>query len=154
MSLKVYVAAPWVAKDQALVAKQAFETAGIEVTARWITRDTPADISARYNAGETNPADDQHLTEEAINDVEDVIKADLFVILNLDKSEGKATEMGMAYALGMPIILVGQRTRNIFYHLPHVFRADSVEKAIEGILLAEQKGQEVELAAAPEGPVN
>lgn len=137
--LKVYIAAPWINKADALVAKLQFETAGIEITSRWITRETSQEISDRYNAGECNEADERHLIDEAINDVEDVVASDVFVILNLNKSEGKATEFGMAYSLGIPTILVGTRTRNIFYYLPNVFRADTVEQAITGILTAAEK---------------
>lgn len=137
--LKVYIAAPWIKKADAFAAKGLFELAGIEVTSRWITRETPQEVSDRYNAGECNESDERHLIEEAINDVEDVVASDVFVILNLEKSEGKATEFGMAYSLGIPTILVGPRTRNIFYYLPNVFRADTVEQAIAGILEAAAK---------------
>ena len=126
MPLKVYIAAPWANKPDALAAKQAFEAAGFEVTSHWI----------EYHSGATlgNPADEEELCNQAVEDVEDVMKSDVFVILNLGKSEGKATELGIAYALGIPTILIGERTINIFYYLPNIFRADTVQQAITGIL--------------------
>jgi nucleoside 2-deoxyribosyltransferase len=141
--MQVYIAAPWVNKADALIAQEKFEAAGIGVTSHWIKYHSDAVLG--------NPKDDQELVSQAVEDVEDIIKSDVFVILNLGKSEGKATELGIAYALGMPIILVGNRDINIFYYLPHVYRTDSVEKAIEGILEAEKKQEERDLAVTPTG---
>lgn len=137
MSLKVYIAAPWVNKADALDAQRKFEAAGLEVTAHWITRDSSELTEPIYS-----PENEDYLISEAIEDVEDIVKSDIFVILNLDMSEGKATEFGFAYGMGIPTILVGARDRNIFYYLPNVFRADTVDDAITGILEAQSKQEE------------
>ena len=143
--LKVYIAAPWVHKAEALAAKEKFEAAGIEVTAHWIKYHSDAALG--------DPQFDEELQEQAVQDVEDIVQSDVFVILNLDKSEGKATELGFAYGLGIPTILVGPRTRNIFYYLPSIFRTDTVEDAIAGILEAVQR-QEGADALVTEGLPN
>lgn len=139
MAFRCYIAAPWGNKPEALAAQQLFEAAGFEVTAHWITRESHLTYEDM-----AKPEYEEEMINQAVMDVEDIVASDVFVILNLDKSEGKATEFGFAYSLGIPTILVGERTRNIFYFLPNVFRADTVEQAIEGIQAAQNKadGQE------------
>ena len=128
--MRVYIAAPWSHKADALAAKQQFEAAGCEVTAHWIIRESILEYDDL-----TKPEHKDECTEQAQLDVADILQSDVFVILNLALSEGKATEMGIAYALGIPIILVGDLSRNLFYRLPGVYRADSVEAAVEGVKL-------------------
>ena len=115
---RIYLAAPWINKVEALAAQQAFEDAGYRTTSRWIT---------------AHSDEDTNLTEQAVQDLEDILQADILVILNLDKSEGKATEMGFALGMGMPVILIGDTSRNIFYHLPQIVRVDNVEEAIGAV---------------------
>lgn len=120
---RVYLAAPWANRSDAALAKSKFEGAGFEVTSRWIDGHTEAKIS--------DPACFEILQQQALDDLSDILRSDVFVILNLQKSEGKATEMGFAYAIGKPIILVGKRTINVFYFLPFVTVVKTVEDAIE-----------------------
>jgi len=141
LKLAVYIAAPWVAKDQALEAQKKFEQAGFVVTSHWITYHS--DAWPQYGTPALAPEkNERELTRQAIEDLRDIEDSDAFVILNLDKSEGKATELGYAYALGLPVVLVGERSRNIFYHLPTITRVDTVEDAIEYL------GELVEVARA------
>lgn len=128
--MKIYVAAPFINKVEAAEAKSKFEAAGFDVTSRWIVEDlglTNEDVGKPEHMGT--------LQQRAIEDYEDVQAADVFVILNLGKSEGKATELGVAYTLGIPVVLVGPRQGNIFYLLPGVYQAESVDAAVEGIKL-------------------
>ena len=118
--VSVYIAGPWKCKDQARKAKQAFEEAGFKVTSHWI--DEHEDWDCEDSA-----------QKQAIQDIEDIINSDVFVILNLDSSDGKATELGFAYGLQLPVILVGDRTRNIFYHLPGIIKVDTIEAAIAAV---------------------
>src|SRR6266853_5363700 len=104
--IKIYQAAPWICKDAAKEARDAFVEKGFEVTSRWLDHHSDND-----------PANLKEQREQAEEDIVDLLRADIFVILNLEKSEGKACEMGMAYASNMPVILVGEKTRNVFYHL-------------------------------------
>ena len=126
--IKIYVAAPWGCKPDALVAQRQFEAAGFEVTSRWITTHEDAEYSDL-----ADPAHAEMFAQHAIDDVRDVQASDVFVILNLALSEGKATEFGIAYMLGIPVIVVGPCSRNLFYRLPGVFQADSVAEAIIGL---------------------
>lgn len=145
--LSVYIASPWVRKDEARSAKDKFEAAGYKVTSHWIDHHSDAELG--------DPAAEQELQEQAMEDVEDIVKSDVFIILNLEKSEGKATELGFAYTLGKLIILVGKRERNIFYYLPEIYQCDSVEEAIEGLKPEpnnDDKTASIDNVEGPSGP--
>ena len=117
--MKVYCAAPWVHKADALVAQTQFEAAGFEVVSHWI----------QYHG---DGANDAELQAQAVEDYAEIVaKTDAFVILNLALSEGKAFEFGVAYRQKLPCVVVGSRERNIFYHLPGVLQVETVEEAIE-----------------------
>ena len=123
----IYIAAPWINKAEALEAQKKFEAAGHVVTSRWITKHTDVDNS-------DDPKHFEELKKQAQEDLFDIDGSTDFVILNLNKSEGKATELGYAIALqetGMNIYLVGEPSINIFYHLPEVKKCKSVEEVIE-----------------------
>jgi hypothetical protein len=123
--LKIYVAAPWVCKDAARFAQEACEAAGHTTTSRWIDYHSNATPGVR--------SDFQELQEQALQDADDIFNADVFLILNLDKSEGKATELGLAYMWRKRILLVGKRTVNIFYHLPGIYQFDHVVSALASL---------------------
>ena len=107
--IKVYLACPWKRKDEAKLGKIQLEEAGLEVTSRW--------IDLHGDKEKEDPLDFKYFEEEAIHDVQDVYRADILILLNLEKSEGKAAETGMALAWNKPVILVGERS-NIFHYLP------------------------------------
>lgn len=136
---RVYLATCWVNKVEALAAQEKFEAAGFKVVSHWIKHHQ----DAADKAGETRTTvnlldyDFGELQDQAAEDIRDIINADYFVILNLGLSEGKAFEMGFAYALTIPIILVGERTNNIFYYLNSVTQVGSVEHAISHIQVRE-----------------
>ena len=81
--------------------------AGFIVTSRWL----------RDHGDSTD--DPLVLRREAQHDWDDVKTADVLVVLNIQKSEGKATEQGLALAHGKKVIGVGKPGNNIFHHLPH-----------------------------------
>lgn len=120
--LRVYVASPWVHKGEALVAQRAIEALGLEVSSRWITQ--------HEDVAPEDPAYEAFLQEQAIIDLLDVASSDIFLILNLAKSEGKATELGFALFLGISPLLVGPREGNIFYHLPQILQFPTLEGAL------------------------
>jgi hypothetical protein len=66
------------------------------------------------------------LRREAQHDWDDVKAADVLVVLNYEKSEGKATEQGLALAMGKKIIGVGKPGNNIFHYLPHYTWVDDL----------------------------
>ena len=121
--MTVYLAGPWIAKAQVKEARAKLEAAGIKVRASWID----------------NHGSDSHagLQREAIVDFNQILEADALVLLNLAKSEGKATELGYAYGLGKRILVVGRPEdldRNVFYNLPHIEHFPALEGAIQCLI--------------------
>jgi hypothetical protein len=57
---------------------------------------------------------------EAQADWADVLDSDVLLLLNLEKSEGKAVEQGIALQAGIPIIAVGDTYSNVFQHLENL----------------------------------
>lgn len=122
----VYLAAPFTHKKEAKEVRAKLEGIGMKVVAEWL--DSPSTLT---NDDLTNPVYADEFQQMAIQDVTGINSADCLVILNLEKSEGKATEMGLAYATGRPIIVVGERSRNVFYFLPGVIQCKTVEDCLE-----------------------
>lgn len=121
--MKVYIAAPWVRRSEAIEIGKLFEAAGIEVTSRWFFHKTTGDPND--STGVTSPLLTIQL--QAFEDIADVRRADALVVLNLQKSEGKAVETGIAIAVGIPVISVGKRS-NIFQALG--YEVDTVDEAL------------------------
>lgn len=128
--MRVYVACPWKHKETAKEVKKQLEVAGHEVTSRWI--DFEVDPKYAYEYPE------KIMREEAEKDIKDVFTAQAMLYLNLEKSEGKATELGMFLAravLGdsVSIFVVGGKQNNVFLNLPgdYLLHLESVEHAIE-----------------------
>lgn len=118
--MRLYVAAPWVRRAQACEAADYLRAEGFLVQARWLR-------------GHEDTANPLTLQAEAIADVEDVLACDVFVLLNLAKSEGKATELGIAYCAGKPVVVVGPKSGNIFYHLPGVDVVECLRDAVDAL---------------------
>jgi nucleoside 2-deoxyribosyltransferase len=125
----IYIAAPW--KDKALMPEIAakFEAAGHKITWKWWATDDIAEGNRNEDALQT----------QALNDVNGVLDADVLVLINTAKSEGKAVEQGIAIASGIPIIAVGKRgdgtSLNVFHYLSVYDWTEDVEGAI--VLLEE-----------------
>lgn len=115
--MKIYIAAPWVRRREARLAADLVEAAGHTVVSRWLT----------LHGDSTDPA---VLAQEAQNDIDDLCEANALVLLNYEKSEGKAVETGIALAVAMPIIVVGKRS-NIFHYLRDVILVDTLDEALE-----------------------
>src|SRR5262245_60341520 len=125
MNGRVYIAAPWVRRREAIEIGRQFEAAGFEITSRWF----------HHEGSDTDPAGldypIEHIRNQAREDIADVMRADALVVVNLQKSEGKAVETGVALANGIPVVSVGQRS-NIFQTLGT--QVASVAEAIEYLL--------------------
>ncbi|HVI39168.1 MAG TPA: nucleoside 2-deoxyribosyltransferase [Anaerovoracaceae bacterium] len=123
MIKSIYLAGPWAYRDLAKQVRNHLVGAGIEVTSRWL--DFPGDSH-----------DPEVLQREAINDLEDVRKADALVLLNLQKrgeeTSGKAVETGYALALGKPVYMVGNPS-NVFHWLPEVNRYNTIDELTNGL---------------------
>lgn len=124
---KVYIACAWKDKQQAKPARDKFVENGILVTSRWID----------FVGDSSDPA---VLEQEALNDIDDMEDADGMVVLQLQKSEGKAFEQGF-FIGGMiggarKIILVspnGERG-NVFQYLSYAYTmVPTVDQAIEEV---------------------
>lgn len=122
--MHIYLAAPWTRKEEAKVVRDQLVAAGYIVTSRWL------DFVATPGDNYTH----ETMRREAENDIADISNSDVMVVLNLEKSEGKATEQGIALARGVPVIAVGpwEITRNVFQHLDnHFIRVDTLQDAFD-----------------------
>jgi nucleoside 2-deoxyribosyltransferase len=130
--MNIYIAAPWTHRHtDAQQAHDLCTAAGLTCVSTWTTR--------KILGSEDDPV--VH-SREAVSDLRDLDQARALIMLNLAKSEGKATEVGYALAREIPVIVVGPRTGNVFYSLPQVIQVDTIQEAIVVI-------RELSLDAAP-----
>ena len=119
--MRIYVAAPWVHRDQARSLAALLKHHGHTITHEWW------DIEGEFD-------DASKMQACAIADLEGVYNADQVVLLDSAKSEGKAVEQGIAIACGIPILAIGtlgQHSQNVFHHLPDYQWVDSISAALE-----------------------
>lgn len=146
--VKIYIAGPWVRREECKGYQKQLEDAGFTIVSRWITKHIDLGVAA----ADLNTPDEkvqEELTKQAIEDVLDLETADVFLIINSEKSEGKAFEFGYACAMRLPIIAVGDRSNNIFYQLPHVVVTPTLEEAIDVLNAAIEKQNSFDLANEP-----
>ena len=104
--MKVYIAAPYELRDEAVRIKATLEAEGQEVTSRWLTQlDEEGDKGARM-------------------DLADVARADVLLLLNPEEyrrsgTGGRHCEFMHAWTLGKRVTILGVRS-NIFHHLSDV----------------------------------
>lgn len=104
--MKVYIAAPFELRNDARELMHALEAKGHEVTSSWLRElDEESDKWARV-------------------DLQDIARADIFLLLNPDGWQrkgggGRHTETGYAIALGKQIVVAGVRS-NIFHYLSSI----------------------------------
>lgn len=111
--MKIYIAAPFELRDEAIAAGQVLKARGHEITSTWL-RDPGVndDIWARIDLG-------------------DVKRADALVLLNPEDyrnsgTGGRHAEFGYAIALGKRLVVVGVRS-NIFHQLSYVRVIEKIE---------------------------
>lgn len=117
--MNIYIAAPWGHREDARAASLLVEQAGHTITHKWWD----------HEAGDE---DYDTLKVLAEKDIHGVYEADVLILLNLVKSEGKAVEQGLAIAAGIPVFGVGAHPTNIFQNLqpgPYLW-FDSVEHVL------------------------
>ena len=102
--MKIYIAAPFEMRDEAISVMHWLESCGHGVTSSWLREGAFAndDPTARL-------------------DLADIDRANLLLALNPPEwrragTGGRHVELGYALALGKQIVLVGVRT-NVFHHL-------------------------------------
>lgn len=106
----IYTAGPFADREYVKDVRDALQAAGFKVKADWLDIDAPSD----------REVSEAYLQEMAGIDYGQCSAADILVYCNTGyKSEGKATELGIALALGKPIYVVGPggRSNNIFLNL-------------------------------------
>ena len=129
--MKVYVAAPWTCKDEAKEAADRLEAAGHTITQKWWQhREVPGYLVTE------DPAVVEELWTQVVGDMQGVMEADVFVLLNLGLSEGKAVETGMALCSQTCqfFYLVGERS-NLFHYATEWLILPSIEDVIDDLSL-------------------
>lgn len=108
--MKIYLAAPWVDRNAMPECASLLEKDGHTITHKWWA----------VEAAPYNERTDLQRQGHALQDVNGVAEADVVLLVNSGKSEGKAVEQGIAIALGIPIIgigIAGEHSKNIFHWL-------------------------------------
>lgn len=123
--MRIYLAAPWVCKAEALAAATTLEVAGHTITKKWWEH---REVNG-YLRDDISTEQREELMIQAMEDIAGVWNAQAFILLNGKVSEGKSVETGLALAYSTPIVLIGAPS-NLFHYLPHVFRVDTIEDAI------------------------
>jgi hypothetical protein len=118
--MKVYVASPWSDRNLAATFAERLEARGVEITHKWWLKE-----------GDYEEITPEFARECAEKDFFGVYDADCLLLINTSLSEGKAVEMGLALAWGVPIVAVGKPSRNLFHHLPQVKWTESAIEACE-----------------------
>jgi nucleoside 2-deoxyribosyltransferase len=138
MSKRVYVAGPWIHREDAKQLGAQLEELGYTITHKWWNYEGEIDPNVY---GTDMAAFESSLRKEflhtcAVQDVRGVRTADVVVVLNSAKSEGKAAEQGMAIILGLPIILItpgAKPSSNVFHYLQNYTEVKTIEEAIEAL---------------------
>ena len=116
-----YLAAPWVDRAKMPTIAEKFESCGHTITHKWWLHE------GGYDAPKAE------LERQALSDVFGVKRADVLVLINSQKSEGKAVEQGIAIAEEKPIVAVGRLGEigmNVFHRLSNYTWVESVEEAV------------------------
>jgi hypothetical protein len=124
----LYIAAPWKHRAHAREVAQQYRDKGHQVVSRWhdewgVKSDTGMTVAEKR--------------EEAEKDVADVRACQAMVVLNWEKSEGKAVEQGIALERRTPIIVVGAES-NVFHNLPSVKLVDSFAESLGALAELEE----------------
>lgn len=125
MTKRVYVAAPWVDRGNAQDVAATLEANGYDVTMDWWN----------YELGEAEAEDKAAFRRMcAFKDFRGVRTADAVLLINSSKSEGKAVEQGIAIALGIPIVTIGELgafSSNVFHYLPQYHWVKDLYEALD-----------------------
>ena len=125
--MRIYIAAPWADRPRATAFAERLEARGHTITHKWWVDEEK----------ETNyKLDKVYFRQCAIDDFVAIHTAERVVVLNTQKrgeeTSGKAVETGIALALQIPVIVVGEWT-NVFHYFPGVRLVESEEEALEAI---------------------
>jgi nucleoside 2-deoxyribosyltransferase len=127
-TIKVYLAADYRLKDELYILALILQTAGLEVTSRWIhAKNEPITGLSQ-----------ERRRECAAMDLEDISGADVFVVVNPAEfadngTGGRHVELGYALGIGKPVVVFGERT-NVFHSIPQVRHSEEdfpLEQAVK-----------------------
>jgi nucleoside 2-deoxyribosyltransferase len=124
--IRVYLAGPWKHRLSAAMGRSYLRHRGIDVVSNWTDVD--------------DTKDSQQLQKAAQQDWNELQQADVLVLLNLAKSEGKAVEFGSALQRGIRVIVVQPDVfarSHIFMHLPQVEFVTTLVEAADRLLIGE-----------------
>lgn len=124
--MKIYIAASWSRRSEIRKVASELEELGVRVGSRWLGECHKPSSSGR----------EKFLRETALIDVADVRACDALVRFADDLTEmrvpshlatgARMFEMGLAYALGKPIYVVGGK-QNVFDRLPNLIHIKDAE---------------------------
>lgn len=125
---RIYVAGPWIDREKVIPIADKLESLGYTITHKWW----------EYEGKNQNDETPEFLRECAVSDVNGVATADVVLVYNSAKSEGKAVEQGLAIALKVPIVCINpgeiKPSSNIFHYLPVYTHVKTIEEALEVIV--------------------
>ena len=126
--MRIYLAAPWDARDRVVEFASLLEQAGHSITEKWWLHH---DVGAYPHTAVGKDLDE--LRHQAFKDILGVKNADRFVLLQLGKSEGKAVETGIALECRIPICVFSPEAiyGNLFHYLPQVKLTPRWQEVIE-----------------------
>jgi nucleoside 2-deoxyribosyltransferase len=112
----VYIAAPWPLKTEAQRIAAVLRAQDIEVTSRWLV------------------ALSENSHENAVIDLDDIARSDVFLALNPESWADKGTggrhfEAGFALAMDKRLVLLGMKT-NVFHYLNQIRVVSTLREAI------------------------
>lgn len=139
---KVYIAAPYGLRHDLLENARRLSSLGHEITSRWLNEPSSNDYFVQYLHARRDglippdPTSDSKLSTIALHDYQDLQRADVFLRFgptaeHQSVGQGRFVETGMAFALGLEVVLVGPR-ESIFDYLPLVQVYETFEAAVHG----------------------
>lgn len=130
--MRVYVASSFHRKQDVRAMQIALCQAGHEITVDW----TPEDATGMHGKELYD-----YMQRAAEVDLRGVEEAHAIVVIHDDRGRGMATELGIAIARGILVVVVGgqphatagadEMMRNVFYYLPNVKLVDNTTEVID-----------------------
>lgn len=148
--MKIYVASKFGNREAVQEAQRRLIERGHSITYDWTRDDDPA-IAGACNEYKI-PIDETIARDLALRDVRGVQAADVVVFLPTEQGgRGCYTEMGLALALGVPVVVVGPYFNSIFMYVPGVERVASLADAIANLDLLTSTARLTALSAKQTG---
>lgn len=143
--ISVYVAAKYEEKDRVREAYVELRRSGFMISHDWTSEDDTAYRAVNDDA-RTDHLAFYHM-DCAVRDERGVEECDALILFAHPKIKGAAVEFGMARALKKHIIVIGaDQAECVFWHLPGVYKRDSLTAAIELLLRLDDQEYADEMA--------